>query len=129
MGYSDIWLGVKGSEVKLTPFGRQPLQISPIEETRGEEMASGRYVEDILWRKKEFTICYSELTGQNLKTLIDLYNLKQFLNLKYYDENLELVEYEVKMFPFGRTRDSVITDSIWTNVSIKLRQVKPDASD
>lgn len=129
MGYSDIWLGVKGSEVKLTPFGRQPLQISPIEETRGEEMASGRYVEDILWRKKEFTISYSELTGQNLKTLIGLYKLRDFLNLKFYDENLQIVEYKVKLFPFSRERESVITNSIWTNISIKLRQVEPDASD
>lgn len=128
MGYSDIWLGKKGEEIKLSPFGRQPLQIDEIEETRGEEMASGRYVEDILWRKKEFTISYSELTGNNLKVIIGLYNLKQFLNLKFYDENLELVEYEVKMFPFNRARDSVITDSIWTNISIKLRQVQPDAS-
>jgi len=123
----NLWLGIKGSELLLTPLGRRPLKIDEKEEKRGEEMASGRYVEDIKWRKKEFTIEYSEIKGESLRALMYLYRLKSFLNFKYYDSEGELKEYEVKMSPFDRTRYSLISDEVWTNISFTLRATQPEA--
>ncbi|MCK8826413.1 hypothetical protein MWH25_01450 [Natroniella acetigena] len=124
----EIYLGPKGEEDKLTPFGREPLQINRIEETRSDEMASGRYVEDILWRKKEFVITYDEIKGEHLKQLIELYNLGEFLNLIIINEEGEEEEHEVKFQPFDQERIEVIGPWYWADVEITLRQVNPDAS-
>ena len=128
MSIGDIFLGPKGEEIKLTPFGREPLQINRIEETNGEEMASGRYVEDIIYRKKEFVIPYDEIKGSNLKDIIELYNLGQFLNLKYTNEDGEVEEYTVKFQPFDKERIDFYDDWWWGGVELTLRQVNPDAS-
>ena len=124
----EIYLGPEGDEIKLTNIGREELQINRIEETRGEEMASGRYVEDILWRKKEFVIPYEEIKGQNLRDIIELYNLGEFLNLVLVNEDGNQEEYEVKFQPFDQERIDIIGNWYWGNVELVLRQVNPDAT-
>ena len=124
----EIYLGPGGDEIKLTPFGREPLQINPIVETRGEEMASGRYVEDKLWEKNEFVIPYDEIKGEDLREILELYNLDEFLNLILVNEDGTEKEYEVRLEPIDRERIEIIGDWYWGNVELVLRQVNPDAA-
>lgn len=121
----ELYLGFLGNEIKLTPSGRGELQINRIEEARKDEMVSGRLVKDILWRKKEFTIPYEEIKGEDLKQIIELYNSGEFLNFKFTNEDGNTEEYLVEMQSFNQDRIDFIGDWYWGNVKIELRQVNP----
>ena len=124
----ELYLGPEGSELKLPPGGRGQLQTTRIEETRSEEMASGRLVKDVLWRKKEFTIPYSELKGENLEQIIELYNLKEYLNFIQVQRGGEIEEHLVEFQPFDQNRIDFHGDWYWADVELVLRKVNPDAA-
>lgn len=123
----EIYLGPEGDELRTPPEGRR-VNDSKIKETRSEEMASGRLVEDELWRKNEWTLSYEVLEGPNLEFFVELYELGQFLNLIIVERNGSISEYEVQMQPFDMERITTLGDWHWEGVEIVLRQVNPDAS-
>lgn len=126
MNPGEVWLGHKGNEIKLPPEGRQ-VKPGTIESVRGEEMASGRYVEDIRWRKKKWSITYEIMKGEFLENMVELYESQQFLNFMIADRNGIIDEYKVKMVLKKPVRWKIIGPWFWKGGTIELRQVNPNA--
>jgi hypothetical protein len=83
----DIYLGTAGSETLLSPFGRK-LKISDVELAREERTASGRLVKDVIATKKKFTLSYEMIDGDELETLLGLYDGYSELSLLLYNDRI-----------------------------------------
>lgn len=123
----DIYIGYKGSEIKLPPEGRQ-VQPGYIENVKSDETVSGRYVEDVVWRKKTWSISYEVMKGEFLETMVELYESGQFLNLIIVNRDGSVDEYEVKMNLSPPARWKILGPWYWEGGTIELRQVNPDVS-
>lgn len=123
----EIYLGYKGSEILLPPEGRT-IKPEYIEQVRGGETASGRYVEDVLWIKKAWTIEYEIMQGEFLERMVELYESGQFLNLIIVNRDGSIEEYEVKMTLIPPVRWKVIGPWYWQGGAINLRQVMPSVT-
>lgn len=123
MAAGDIYLGVTGSEILLSPFGRE-FQEGEVEGSRSDRTASGRMVRDIMWSKKIFTLDYSDaIDGNVLATLKTLYNLLDELSLIVHYDDENVVTYTVLMKPFKRTRKLLAGNQLWSGTSIELEEV------
>jgi hypothetical protein len=117
----EIWLGLQGSEVLLSPFGRT-LSIGDIELSRTDRTASGRKVKDIITTKKKITISYSMIDGPELTILRDLYNLHSTLRIIIENGGINQV-YTVMMEPINEDRILCIGDTLWGNVQVVMEEV------
>src|SRR4030042_5246802 len=82
----DIYLGPLNSETLLSPFGAK-LKISDVLLCREDQTASGRRVRDIIATKKKFTLTYEMIDGDELETLIDLYEENDEMSLLLYNDD------------------------------------------
>ena len=73
MSKGDISLGADGSEVLLSPFGRQ-FSVQEIETARVTRTVSGALKKDIMYVKRSFTLAYSVITGMALEAIQDIYD-------------------------------------------------------
>jgi hypothetical protein len=121
MAAGDIYLGVAGSEYKLTAFGRK-FTIRDIELSREDRTASGRLVRDVIATKKEFVLNYETIEDESLETFLDLYELQRELNLIVSYNNSE-ASYTVLLAPIERERIKIFAGGLWGGVTITLRQV------
>jgi hypothetical protein len=127
----DIYLGELGFEYLLSPFGRR-LIITPEEIGRKQRTASGRLVKDTVTTKHKFTLAYEAIDGTALETFLDLYELYDELSLLIYhssapgttdDEGNYYDAYTVLMEPIARERLLLLSDGLWTGVSVVLEEV------
>lgn len=126
----DIYLGLTGSEVLISPFGRK-LSIMPEEIGRRDRTASGRLVRDIKAIKNKIVLAYETIDGSALETFLDLFEEYEELSLLIYhtdspttdDESQYYDAYTVQMEPIARERLLLTSDGLWTGVSIELNEV------
>jgi len=124
----ELFLGHQGQEIKLPAIGRE---VTPDydRKARGEPMASGRYVEDIMWTKNIWKIDYEVMKGEFLEQMVELYESGEFLNFIEIDRLDNQHEYEVKMILKPPARWKIVGPWYWRGGQIELRQVDPNASD
>jgi len=120
MALNDIYLGLAGSEILLTPIDRKYSESKvPIE--RAQRTASGRLVKDITAVKIKFNISYATLKDADLIQLSNIYSLETELNLKVTKPQ-GVVSYTVHMGPFDQSRIKAIHGGLWGDVSFDLEQ-------
>lgn len=120
----EIYLGVLGSEVLLTPASRT-LEIYTEEIIRSSRTASGRLVKDVIATKDNITLSHELLGGTDLTTLKNLYNLHQELSLLIYNTDTTHDSYTVLMEPLKRKRVllETINGGLWSGVTVELKEV------
>ena len=128
----DIYLGPSGTETLLSPFGRK-LKIADIALSREEQTASGRRVRDIIATKKKFTLTYEMIDGDELETLIDLYEANDEMSLLLYNDTMtggttsepgdSCDTYTVLMQPIERERVILMENGLWQGVQVELNEV------
>jgi hypothetical protein len=122
MADGDIYLGLSGSETKLTPFGRK-LHIKSEQIVREGRTVSGRMVRDVINTKAEITLEYDWISGNDLTVLNNLYNLDSELSLKIH-VNSTIDSYVVLMDPVSKKRELLTSDGgMWSGVSVVLKEV------
>jgi hypothetical protein len=118
----DIYLGLAGSEVLISPFGRK-YKIGNVEKSRSEYTASGRLVKDVWATKKKITLAYEYIDGDALTVLIDLYDLHEELSIKIYSSPTAYNAYTVLMEPFDSERVILQGNGLWSGVTVELNEV------
>ena len=130
----DIYLGLAGSEMLITPIGRT-FKVDAIELARKERTASGKLVKDIIALKRQITLDYSYIDGDNLEIFLDMYDLESELSLIVYDSDYDagggtttvsddtVQSYTVLMQPINYQRVLVTGNGLWSGVSIVLEEV------
>ena len=123
MTSGDLKLGLAGSEVILPASHNRKLQINDIELKKVQTMASGKEVEDIIGYKKNFSISYEFLTGTDLDTVLDIYDLHADLSFIITNEDLSTTTYTGMILdPIPRIRDLCNASLwIWTSPVLNLR--------
>jgi hypothetical protein len=122
MAQSDILLGGSGSEILLSPYGRT-FKTSDLQIAREDRTASGRLVCDVIATKKQFTLDYAEIDGDDLDRLLDIYDINGELSLIVYTSETEHDDYTVLMKPLDRERILAQGDGLWGRVSVVLDEV------
>lgn len=124
----DIYLGILGSEVLLSPGGRKhPTGINEI--SRSDHTADGTYVKDIIKKKMKIMLNYDVITGTGLLAILDLYDLDSELSyLEYITDTTTMVNrygdpITVIMSPFGWEEIALRDDGLYEGVSIQLDEV------
>ena len=128
----DIFLGLLGDEILLSPFGRTT-RIDLTELSRQDRTASGKLVKDIIAKKHKITLEYSMIDGDELKKLLDIYDLDSELSLNIYNVTEEVTttpapeenydHYTVLMQPFDKTLVLLQDNGLWSGVSVVLDEV------
>lgn len=123
MAASELFLGVNtGSLVLLSPLGRK-FNVSDIQISREDRTASARLVRDIIATKKEFSLRYSAIGGDDLTTYLDFYDLNDELVFRVYTSAIAFVDYTVLMDPMSRQRLLATGEGLWEGFSVVLREV------
>ena len=123
MSLGEIYLGVDaGSLELLTAFSRE-FSIKNKLLSRDERTASGRLVRDIIATKKEFTLSYDMIDGDELDTFKDLYDEEDELLLRIYTSETEYDDYTVLMEPLDYDRILMFDNGLWGNVEVALLEV------
>jgi hypothetical protein len=122
MSAGDIKLGEKDLETLLTHYGRTYNE-GTIEIIRERRTVSGTLVSDLIAKKKKFTITYSEIKGQDLEDILDLYNMDKELSLIVTDRQGTDHQYDVKLAPLNMKRVSILDDWFWANVTLDLEEI------
>ena len=123
MSLGEIYLGVDaGSLELLTAFSRE-FSIKNKLLSRDERTASGRLVRDIIATKKEFTLSYDMIDGDELDTFKDLYDEEDELLLRIYTSETEYDDYTVLMNPLDYDRILMFDNGLWGNVEVALLEV------
>lgn len=117
----DLYLGVTGSEVLLSPFGRR-ISIKPTETTRERRTIDGTLKKDKMYLKYTFSLSYDEIFGNDLQTYLDLYDLQQELNFIIYFNDNTPSNFSVYMKPLSRKRDILLGDGIYKSVNVQLTE-------
>lgn len=124
MALGDILLGLSGSEVLLTPYGRKHKIVDSYPSIREGRTASGRLVRDFGGtKKKQFVIDYSEIDDDNLTTLLGLENLMSELSLILYTTAVLHDDYTVLMKPIERQPLLILPSKLWGGITLTLDQV------
>lgn len=121
----DIYLEHNERQIKLPSVGRK-LSWKYIESVRSDETANGRLVEDIIWRKKEWTINYEIMMGEFLEAMVELYESGDFLILIIVNRDGSVDKHKVKMKLNPPARWKIIGPWYWQGGTIELRQVEPN---
>ena len=123
MGLGEIYLGPDTGNLELlTPFSRE-FDVSNKKLSRRERTASGKMVEDIIATKKEFTLTYDLMDGDDLDTFKDLYDEESELVLRVYTGASTYDDYIVLMDPLDYTRILMFDNGLWGNIDISLVEV------
>lgn len=117
-----IQLGQTGSEITLTPYGREFTE-GIIEISREERTVDGTLVSDLVTTKKLFTIDYESLKGEDLESVLALYDLHTELNLRVQGRDSLYDEYTVKLRPFDYKRVSILGPWEWGNVRLECEEI------
>lgn len=126
----DIYLGLTGSEEKISAFGRK-LLISDNKLSRQERTANGRLVEDIITTKKKITLAYETIDGDALANFLALYELESELSILIFNEDdvtttgegATYDQYDVLMEPIDRERLLLLGEGLWSGVNIVLNEI------
>jgi hypothetical protein len=121
MAANDIWLGISGSEILLSAYGRKYKRI-PDAIVRQDRTASGRLVKDIVTTKYNHTISYEICTDFDVRIFQTIYDYDSTLNL-LVREVTGIKTYSVLMKPFERERVTAVGDGLWSGVTIELEGV------
>ena len=118
---NGIKLGIAG-DIELLPANGRRFSISYDSGLIiSERAASGLAREQVIARKRVFTIKYSVTTKSNIDRLDYLFNLNQVLILQL--ENVLIWDqYNVFMAPFSADRYIMNGDGLFEKVNITLRQ-------
>ena len=123
MALGELYLGVDvGSLELLSAFGRE-FSVVNKKISRIERTASGRLVEDIIATKKEFTLAYNLIDGDDLDTYKDLYDEEDELLFRVYTGVSTYDNYTVLMEPLNYERILMFDNGLWGNVDILLVEV------
>lgn len=124
MALGDIKLGLLGSEELMSGFGRS-FSISDNEFSRTERTAGCRLIKDIKdgSPKKQFTLSYETIDGDELFKYLNLYDNEEVLSLLYYTDIFTFNQYNVIMEPIDRERIFLLNTGLWGGVSIVLNEV------
>ncbi len=120
----EIKLGPLGEEIVLTPHGRT-FTIQNNEYSRQARTANSRLVKDLREGspKKTFTLSYSLIDGNELDSMIALYELEIELSFLIYTTDFVYDQYDVLMDPIDKERVLFAGDGLWSNVKIVLNEV------
>lgn len=129
----DIYLGVSGDMVLLSPYGRKYSE-GDIEIGKSERTASGRLVKDVVTSKKVFKFSYEIIDGDALIDLLALYAIQDELILwiQHTDDSATTTEapgtnydeYTVLMEPIPeRARLLAVNSGLWENAVVTLNEV------
>lgn len=126
MALGDIKLGVTGSEVVISAFGRS-FTVKDIETSRMQRTVDGTMKKDIIYRKKEFNLKYKEIFGDDLDQLLTIYEtISQPMSLIIEDGTDGgggSETYSVYMKPTDRQRISFCNDDgLFTGVNFVLSE-------
>lgn len=125
MASGDIYLGASGSQVLLSAFGRKYTE-RITEFARTERTANGRLTKDIYADKREFTLDYELIDGDDLDALKTIYDLNTELLLTIHEDDSTTTDYIVLMDPIDYRRDQIKTTTysgLWSSVTVILREV------
>jgi len=123
MARGEIYLGVDaGSLELLTAFSRE-FAIKNNLLSRDERTASGRLVRDVIATKREFSLSYELIDGDELETITDLYDEEDELLLRVYTGDATYDDYTVLMDPLDYERVLMFDDGLWGNVEVTLLEV------
>ena len=119
---NDIYFGVSGAEVLLSPFGRK---FTPgyMEFARSERTASARGVKDIYATKRKFNLDYSIIDNALLEIMKAYYELEAALSLIVTNQDSTTTTYTVLFAPFDWTRLLAAGNGLWEGVSFQLEEV------
>lgn len=122
----DIFLGVPGSEIKITPYGRK-LTIAAQESSNIQRTADGTLKKDVLYVKHKITLRYTKISGDDLDVIEGVYNdaitNNQTLRIKIFTADGVSDRYFVVMKPTTKTREVLLSDGVWGGVSFVLDEV------
>lgn len=123
MALGELYLGLNaGSLELLTPFSRE-FAIKNIILSRDGRTTSGRLVRDIIAKKKEFTLSYELIDGDELQTIIDQFEQDDELLFRVYTGASTYDDYAVLMEPVNYDRVLMFDNGLWGNVEIELKEV------
>jgi hypothetical protein len=118
---NDIYLGLSGAEILLSPFGRTYAE-SATEIARQDRTASGRLVKDIIATKTTFKINYSLISDADLNMLKNIYALDTTLSLKV-EKPTGMYSCSVLMSPFDFDRIKATQGGLWAGVALVLEEI------
>lgn len=130
----DIYLGTLGVEQLLSAYGRS-FRIADEEISRQGRSASGKLFKERITTKKRFELTYSEIDGDELETILDIYDLNSELSLLVYHTSdgesttttpapgANYDSYTVLMDPIDRDRVLLTGTGLWSGVTVVLHEV------
>jgi len=106
----------------LTPLSRTYSK-KYIEENVSQRSSNGGLKQRRRWYKKEFSINYGFIDGDNLAVIESIYALDKTLSLitNYYEKAFQ--QYFVKMSPIDKKRVVDLGTGLWSGVKIRLEEV------
>ena len=124
MAIGEIYLGaVDSSSMELlTAFSREFSTKNKLL-SRTQRTASGRLVRDIITTKKEFTLSYDMIDGDELDVFKDLYDEADELLLRVYTSDIAYDDYTILMEPLDYDRILMFDNGLWGNVEVALLEV------
>ena len=120
----DVYLGLPGQEILLPAYGSR--KVTPkFTEIRKEKVAiDGTILSDLVGVRPAWIISYEELFGPDVEALLDLYEIRDDLNLIIVDRHGVSKEYEVILRPPAMTRESIRDEWEWSGITLELEAVR-----
>ena len=88
--------------------------------SKAERVASGNMVMDTIARKRKFIVGYTELSGQDLDTILDIIDTDdEFINLEY-EENGKMKSAVVYCGPIRAKKYRTNMGWYWVDISFNL---------
>lgn len=119
----SLWLGLPGQEVELPARNRTVIPDTEKIEKRVITV-DGTICSDLIGDRPVWTIQYKTLTGEEIETILSLYELHEDLNLIIAERDGTVKSYTVTMSTVSRTRFRTSRGWLWKNVSFQLEAVE-----
>ena len=119
----DLYLGLPGQEVELPARNRTVIPGTEKVEKRVVAV-DGTICSDFIGDRPVWTIQYKTLTGEELETILSLYELYEDLNFIIVERDGSVKSYTVTMSTVSRTRFRTSRGWLWKNVSFQLEAVE-----
>lgn len=123
MSRGELYLGLDTDNLQLlTPFGRT-FNVRNIEQSRRVRTATKKLKRDRTAIKKEFTLSYSLIGGDDLAVYENLYEQNKNLVFRYYKDDTTYTDYTVLANPIEWERVLFFDDGLYGDVEFFLEEV------
>ena len=121
----DIYLGLLGQEIPLPAYGGRKVTPSFTEVIKEKIALDGTICSDFVGKRPAWVVSYDqELFGPDVEALLDLYEIRDDLNLIMVDRQGAAKNYEVILRPPAMTRETIRDEWDWSGVALELEAVR-----